>query len=97
MKVSKTAKVAAAVAAVAIVTAGVNAKKPVPPPPDPGLTVSWELWGAFVDLETAGGYCGEGKLIQQPDGKFLNVGSFWGRDPMVGQAVRWNLGRECRC
>ena len=90
MNVSKTAKVAATVAAMAIVTAGVNAKKPVPPPPDPGLTVSWKLWGAFLDPDSAGGYCVDGGLIQQPDGKFLNVGSYWEQQPMIGQAIRWN-------
>ena len=91
MNVSQTAKVAAAAAAMAIVTAGVNAKTPVPPPPDPGLTVSHELSGVFLDLETAGGFCEEGGLIQQTDGKFLNVGAFWGQDPTIAQAIRWNI------
>ncbi len=88
MKVSKTAKVAAAAAAMAMVTVGVNAKKPVPPPPV--LTVNYELWGAFLDPD-AGSLVKEGGLVQQPDGKFLNVGMFLAHDPWLALAIRWNI------
>ncbi len=67
-----------------------SAKKPPKPSPEAGLTVSWELWGAFVDPHTQGSFCQAGGLIQQPDLKFVNVGSFWGSDPMIGQVTRWN-------
>jgi uncharacterized delta-60 repeat protein len=91
MNVSQTAKVAATVAAIAIVTPEVHAKKPPKPPPEPGLTVSYELWGADIDLESVGSLVWEGGIVQQTDGKFLNVGTFMGHEPWLAHVTRWNI------
>lgn len=93
---STKSRIAALVVAVnAMLGASSEAKKPPKPPPEPGLTVHYQLLGADPEVEVDTlTMCGS--LVQQSDGKYLTAGCinfdpFDYLGPLTrAQVTRWN-------